>query len=140
MRISDWSSDVCSSDLKVERPETLFHESNLTPERYPSLVEQTRTWVESILEILDRESRIAMSDARAAATYGNRLTALAYSRSWMENPVSALTPDARKREEKKSAGTGQNRVVKATKRARMQQETDYTFPHSERAINDPTHT
>src|SRR3546814_8761845 len=88
MRISDWSSDVCSSDLdtfelvqlllqadsfgnlhrfnapqwagKVERPETLFHESNLTPERYPSLVEQTRTWVESILEILDRESRIAM--------------------------------------------------------------------------------
>src|SRR3546814_5946945 len=33
---------------KVERPETLFHESNLTPERYPSLVEQTRTWVESI--------------------------------------------------------------------------------------------
>src|SRR3546814_11610669 len=76
---------------KVERPETLFHESNLTPERYPSLVEQTRTWVESILEILDRESRIAMSDARAAATYGNRLTALAYSRSWMENPVSALT-------------------------------------------------
>src|SRR3546814_21085565 len=45
---------------KVERPETLFHESNLTPERYPSLVEQTRTWVESILEILDRESRIAM--------------------------------------------------------------------------------
>src|SRR3546814_15963396 len=28
---------------KVERPETLFHESNLTPERYPSLVEQTRS-------------------------------------------------------------------------------------------------
>src|SRR3546814_5481770 len=62
---------------KVECPETLFHESNLTPERYPSLVEQPRTWVESILDTLARDSRIAMSDARAAATYGNRLTDLA---------------------------------------------------------------
>src|SRR3546814_1737382 len=154
MRISDWSSDVCSSDLdsfgnlhrfnapqwagKVERPETLFHESNLTPERYPSLVEQTRTWVESILEILDRESRIAMSDARAAATYGNRLTALAYSRSWMENPVSALTPDARKKREKKSEGTWQKRVVKATKKVMRQQEIDSLFASVEQAMTAPT--
>src|SRR3546814_5718958 len=88
------------------RTDTLFPYTALfRSERYPSLVEQTRTWVESILEILDLESRIAMSDARAAATYGNRLTALAYSRSWMENPVSALTPDARKKREKKSDGT-----------------------------------
>src|SRR3546814_2269112 len=66
---------------KVERPVTLFHESNLTPERYPSLVEQTRTWVASILDILDSDSRIVMSDPRAAATHGTRLTSLAYSRS-----------------------------------------------------------
>src|SRR3546814_17173511 len=65
-----------------------------------------------------------MSDARAAATYGNRLTALAYSRSWMENPVSALTPDARKKREKKSDGTWQKRVVKATKKVMRQQEID----------------
>lgn len=123
---------------KVERPETLFHESNLTPERYPSLVEQTRTWVESILEILDRESRIAMSDARAAATYGNRLTALAYSRSWMENPVSALTPDARKKREKKSDGTWQKRVVKATKKVMRQQEIDSLFASVEQAMTAPT--
>src|SRR3546814_1592253 len=78
---------------KVERPETLFHESNLTPERYPSLVEQTRTWVESILEILDRESRIAMSDARAAATYGNRLTARSEEHT-SELQILMVTSDA----------------------------------------------
>src|SRR3546814_404231 len=105
MRISDWSSDVCSSDL---------------------------------LEILDRESRIAMSDARAAATYGNRLTALAYSRSWMENPVSALTPDARKKREKKSDGTWQKRVVKATKKVMRQQEIDSLFASVEQAMTAPT--
>src|SRR3546814_8605183 len=28
MRISDWSSDVCSSDLKAHRPDFLFNPSN----------------------------------------------------------------------------------------------------------------
>src|SRR3546814_11326601 len=68
-----------------------------------------------------------MSDARAAATYGNRLTALAYSRSWMENPVSALTPDARKKREKKSDGTWQKRVDKANKQVMRQQEIESLF-------------
>src|SRR3546814_14214482 len=79
-----------------------------------------------------------MSDARAAATYGNRLTALAYSRSWMENPVSALTPDARKKREKKSDGTWQKRVVKATKKVMRQQEIDSLFASVEQAMKAPT--
>src|SRR3546814_11255108 len=56
----------------------------------------------------------------------------------MENPVSALTPDARKKREKKSDGTWQKRVVKATKKVMRQQEIDSLFASVEQAMTAPT--
>src|SRR3546814_15443464 len=56
----------------------------------------------------------------------------------MENPVSALTPDARKKREKKSDGTWQKRVVKATKKVMRQQEIDSLFASVEQAMTGPT--
>lgn len=122
---------------KVEQPERLFHESNLTPERYPALVEQTRKWVESILVILEKESRIAMSDARSAATYGNRLTTMAYRRSWFENPVSALTPDAKKKAAAKADGTWQSRTKKTLAKRRKQADLDSLFASVEAIMSHP---
>lgn len=121
---------------KIERPERLFHESHLTPDNYPALVEKVRAWVESILVILEKESRVAMSDARSAATYGNRLTSMAYQRSWFENPVSALTPEARKRQESKADGTWQSRVKKQTKKAIKQAEVDSLFASVEAMLTN----
>lgn len=71
----------------------LFSVDHLTLEDFPMLVNLTRTWVEDILETIDNETRVAMADARFASTQGNRLTITAYSRSWMEKPVSALSRD-----------------------------------------------
>lgn len=121
---------------KIERPERLFHESHLTPDNYPTLVGKVRAWVESILVILEKESRVAMSDARSAATYGNRLTSMAYQRSWYENPVSALTPEARKRKESKADGTWQSRVKKQTKKAIKQAEVDSLFASVEAMLTN----
>src|SRR3546814_9996863 len=58
----------------------------------------------------------------------------------MENPVSALTPDARKKREKKSDGTWQKRVVKDTKKVMRQQEIDSLFASVEQAMTAPTET
>lgn len=69
----------------------LFSVDHLTLEDFPMLVNLTRTWVEDILETIDNETRVAMADARFASTQGNRLTVTAYTRSWMEKPVSALS-------------------------------------------------
>lgn len=112
----------------------LFDESTLDAAHYPALVEQTRKWVESILVILEKESRVAMSDVRAAATYGNRLTTMAYSRSWMEKPVSALTPEARKRKESKADGTWAKRTKRAIAAAKKQEEIDSLFASVEAAM------
>src|SRR3546814_8161330 len=79
-----------------------------------------------------------MAVAWAAATYVNRYMALAYSRILMENPVSALTPDTRKKREKKSYGTWQKQVVKATKKVMRQQEIDSLFASVEQAMTAPT--
>src|SRR3546814_14365312 len=78
------------------------------------------------------------SVVRAAAAYRKRRPALAYSRSEMENPVSALTPYARKKREKKSDGTWQKRVVQASKKVMRQQEIDSLFASVEQAMTAPT--
>src|SRR3546814_1007576 len=39
MRISDWSSDVCSSDLQTQAKQ-LFRQEGLAPEARPDLVQQ----------------------------------------------------------------------------------------------------
>jgi len=116
----------------------LFHESFLTPQNYPILVEKVRAWVESILVILEKESRVAMADARAAATYGNRLTTMAYKRSWFEKPVSALTPEAKKKQQQKADGTWQSRAKKLTARAIKQAEVDSLFASVEQMLSTPT--
>lgn len=83
---------------------SLFHYMFLTPEYYPSLVTAVRTWVEDIMEQIEKESRIAMADARFASTQGNRLTTQAYTRSWMEKPVSALSRERQAKNALKKAG------------------------------------
>ena len=82
----------------------LFHVDNLTPKDLPVLTNLTRVWVEDILEVLDKESRVAMADARFAATQGNRLTTKAYISSWRENPVSALSRERQAKNALKKAG------------------------------------
>lgn len=69
----------------------LFDPAHINVDDLPMLVNLTRTWVEDIMETIDNETRIAMADARFASTQGNRLTVTAYTRSWMEKPVSALS-------------------------------------------------
>ena len=81
-----------------------FSPEFLTPAHYPCLVNIVRFWVEDILEQIDNESRIAMADARFASTQGNRLTVTAYTRSWMEKPVSALSRERQAKNALKKAG------------------------------------
>lgn len=83
---------------------SMFHYMFLTAEYYPSLVTAVRSWVEDILETIDNETRVAMADARFASTQGNRLTVTAYTRSWMEKPVSALSRDRQAKNALKNAG------------------------------------
>ena len=83
---------------------SMFHYMFLTAEYYPSLVTAVRSWVEDILETIDNETRVAMADARFASTQGNRLTVTAYTHSWMEKPVSALSRDRQAKNALKNAG------------------------------------
>lgn len=83
---------------------SLFHVDHLNKDDFPALVTHTRTWVEDILDVLDKETRVAMADARFAATQGNRLTVTAYTRSWMEKPVSALSRERQAKNAPKKAG------------------------------------
>src|SRR3546814_2648806 len=48
MRISDWSSDVCSSDLPIATPATA-QQSNVRPETFYGLAQETLPAVVSIL-------------------------------------------------------------------------------------------
>lgn len=81
-----------------------FSPEFLTAHHYPALVNIVRSWVEDILEQIDNESRIAMADARFASTQGNRLTVTAYTRSWLEKPVSALSRERQAKNALKKAG------------------------------------
>lgn len=82
----------------------LFDPAHITVDDLPMLVNLTREWVEDILEQIDNETRIAMADARFASTQGNRLTVTAYTRSWMEKPVSALSRERQAKNALKKAG------------------------------------
>lgn len=120
---------------------TAFDPEFLTPAHLPALIKIVSSWVTGILDTIEKESRVAMADARFASTKGNRITEMAYTRSWMENPVSALSSDSRNRQAAKKAGLyGLKLNLKSakpktpTKKAQAQHDIDALFAQVEEAI------
>lgn len=119
----------------------LFRPDHLTPKDFPMLVTLTRTWVEDILETIANESRVAMADARFASTQGNRLTITAYTRSWMEKPVSALSRDRQAKNALKKAGLTNkdgSTSKSAVKKMIRNQDADALLAEVEKMLSGPS--
>src|SRR3546814_11225844 len=74
MRISDWSSDVCSSDLVHPQREDYF--GNVNPTGPRACYDEGKRAAESLAFDYDRAARGTVRVARIFNTYGPRLSAV----------------------------------------------------------------
>src|SRR3546814_15773836 len=69
MRISDWSSDVCSSDLAADDPTKqaiLQHYGDLAQAMYGDALKQARKLQIAVKALVDKPSEASLKAARAA--------------------------------------------------------------------------
>lgn len=115
-----------------------FEPRFLTPKHLPALLKIVSSWVTGILDSIERANKQALTDARAAAANGNRITTTAYTRSWLTKPVSALSSDAQRRQQEKHMGIRLDKLatakIRITKKMQAQADVDSIFAEVEAAL------
>src|SRR3546814_13838753 len=95
MRISDWSSDVCSSDLTPQVQSVLFGEGDATVDAFPDPADEgfghPRRGIEPGMEIRSQH----LFAARAADGPGNRIQRAHAARAFPYRPQVRITHQSR---------------------------------------------
>src|SRR3546814_16957444 len=104
MRISDWSSDVCSSDLKLERSVRLEGRVSKLPREISGRYFHSRLPESQIGAITSRQSRVVRSrealDQRLADAQARRSEERSVGKEWVSTGRSRGSPAPYKEEQK----------------------------------------
>src|SRR3546814_9923863 len=86
MRISDWSSDVCSSDLLLDGERVDVGDVAAVLRQLP----QQNTFNVEDVTVMDKDVSLVLPQRSAAKVVGRELAACGYSVSTVLNPIEAL--------------------------------------------------
>src|SRR3546814_10985817 len=89
MRISDWSSDVCSSDLRARGIVTLIDNTWATPLYFPALSHGVDISILACTKYIVGHSDVMIGSVTATAEHWDRLKAMTYSLGQCISPDDA---------------------------------------------------